>query len=91
MAQRTALIFALVAHLFPDSIWGWLGSRSVLTRSVANPDTVMQVAQGSELATELTSYAKTKIGSVFSVDRRGDGPARAVPRNQRVANVGDTQ
>jgi hypothetical protein len=51
----------------------------------------MQVAQGSELATELTSYAKTKIGSVFSVDRRGDGPARAVPRNQRVANVGDTQ
>jgi diguanylate cyclase (GGDEF)-like protein len=32
-------------------------------------------AQVSELATEMKSYAKTLHGSVFSVDRRGDGPA----------------
>lgn len=48
--------------------------------------------QVSELATEMKSYAKTLHGSVFSVDRRGDGPAGDVPAvNQRVANVGDKQ
>ena len=35
--------------------------------------------QVSELATEMKSYAKTLHGSVFSVDRRGDGPAGATP------------
>jgi diguanylate cyclase (GGDEF)-like protein len=35
--------------------------------------------QVSELATEMKSYAKTLYGSVFSVDRRGDGPAGATP------------
>jgi len=35
--------------------------------------------QVSELATEMKSYAKTLYGSVFSVDRRGDGPAGANP------------
>jgi hypothetical protein len=33
----------------------------------------------SELATEMKSYAKTLAGSVFSVDRRGDGPAGDTP------------
>lgn len=48
--------------------------------------------QVSELATEMKSYAKTRFGSVFSVDRRGDGPAGETPAgNQRSANVGDTQ
>ena len=48
--------------------------------------------QVSELATEMKSYAKTKYGSVFSVDRRGDGPAGETPSGtQRAANVGDTQ
>ena len=36
-------------------------------------------AQVSELATEMKSYAKTLHGSVFSVDRRGDGPAGEGP------------
>jgi diguanylate cyclase (GGDEF)-like protein len=35
--------------------------------------------QVSELATEMKSYAKTLPGSVFSVDRRGDGPAGDTP------------
>ena len=35
--------------------------------------------QVSELATEMKSYAKTLHGSVFSVDRRGDGPAGEGP------------
>lgn len=35
--------------------------------------------QVSELATEMKSYAKTLHGSVFSVDRRGDGPAGDTP------------
>jgi hypothetical protein len=35
--------------------------------------------QVSELATEMKSYAKTLHGSVFSVDRRGDGPAGENP------------
>jgi diguanylate cyclase (GGDEF)-like protein len=35
--------------------------------------------QVSELATEMKSYAKTLYGSVFSVDRRGDGPAGEGP------------
>jgi len=35
--------------------------------------------QVSELATEMKSYAKTLYGSVYSVDRRGDGPAGATP------------
>ena len=35
--------------------------------------------QVSELATEMKSYAKTLPGSVFSVDRRGDGPAGEGP------------
>lgn len=35
--------------------------------------------QVSELATEMKSYAKTLHGSVFSVDRRGDGPASDSP------------
>lgn len=35
--------------------------------------------QVSELATEMKSYAKTLYGSVYSVDRRGDGPAGASP------------
>ncbi len=35
--------------------------------------------QVSELATEMKSYAKTLHGSVFSVDRRGDGPAGETP------------
>jgi len=48
--------------------------------------------QVSELATEMKSYAKTKFGSVFSVDRRGDGPAGETPAgNQRAANVGDAK
>jgi diguanylate cyclase (GGDEF)-like protein len=48
--------------------------------------------QVSELATEMKSYAKTKYGSVFSVDRRGDGPAGENPAvNQRAANVGDAK
>ena len=48
--------------------------------------------QVSELATEMKSYAKTQHGSVFAVDRRGDGPAGELPGgNQRAANVGDTQ
>jgi diguanylate cyclase (GGDEF)-like protein len=47
--------------------------------------------QVSELATEMKSYAKTRFGSVFSVDRRGDGPVGETPAgNQRSANVGDT-
>lgn len=46
--------------------------------------------QVSELATEMKSYAKTLHGSVFSVDRRGDGPAGDTPMpNQRSANAGD--
>jgi diguanylate cyclase (GGDEF)-like protein len=46
--------------------------------------------QVSELATEMKSYAKTLHGSVFSVDRRGDGPAGDTPLpNQRSANAGD--
>ena len=36
-------------------------------------------AQVSELATEMKSYAKSLFGSVFSVDRRGDGPAGESP------------
>jgi diguanylate cyclase (GGDEF)-like protein len=48
--------------------------------------------QVSELATEMKSYAKTKHGSVYSVDRRGDGPAGETPSgNQRAANVGDAK
>ncbi|WKW12130.1 diguanylate cyclase [Pseudogemmatithrix spongiicola] len=48
--------------------------------------------QVSELATEMKSYAKTQHGSVFSVDRRGDGPAGELPGgNQRSATSGDTQ
>lgn len=48
--------------------------------------------QVSELATEMKSFAKTQHGSVYSVDRRGDGPAGESPVvNQRSANVGDTQ
>lgn len=48
--------------------------------------------QVSELATEMKSYAKTQYGSVFSVDRRGDGPAGELPvGNQRTVNSGDTQ
>lgn len=35
--------------------------------------------QVSELATEMKSYAKTLQGSVYSVDRRGDGPAGDTP------------
>lgn len=35
--------------------------------------------QVSELATEMKSYAKSLFGSVFSVDRRGDGPAGESP------------
>ena len=35
--------------------------------------------QVSELATEMKSYAKSLYGSVFSVDRRGDGPAGEGP------------
>lgn len=35
--------------------------------------------QVSELATEMKSYAKTLHGSVYSVDRRGDGPAGETP------------
>lgn len=35
--------------------------------------------QVSELATEMKSYAKSLFGSVFSVDRRGDGPAGENP------------
>jgi diguanylate cyclase (GGDEF)-like protein len=35
--------------------------------------------QVSELATEMKSYAKTIHGSVFSVDRRGDGPVGESP------------
>lgn len=35
--------------------------------------------QVSELATEMKSYAKSLYGSVFSVDRRGDGPAGESP------------
>lgn len=46
--------------------------------------------QVSELATEMKSFAKTQHGSVYSVDRRGDGPAGDQPVvNQRSANVGD--
>jgi diguanylate cyclase (GGDEF)-like protein len=46
--------------------------------------------QVSELATEMKSYAKTLHGSVYSVDRRGDGPAGEMPeKNQRSANVGE--
>lgn len=46
--------------------------------------------QVSELATEMKSYAKTLHGSVYSVDRRGDGPAGDMPeKNQRSANVGE--
>lgn len=37
--------------------------------------------QVSELATEMKSYAKTLHGSVYSVDRRGDGPAGEGPEN----------
>jgi len=48
--------------------------------------------QVSELATEMKSYAKSQHGSIYSVDRRGDGPAGEVPAvNQRLANLGDTQ
>lgn len=36
-------------------------------------------AQVSELATEMKSYAKSLHGSVYSVDRRGDGPAGEGP------------
>ncbi len=35
--------------------------------------------QVSELATEMKSYAKTLHGSVFAVDRRGDGPVGETP------------
>lgn len=35
--------------------------------------------QVSELATEMKSYAKSLHGSVYSVDRRGDGPAGTGP------------
>ncbi|MBX3133118.1 MAG: diguanylate cyclase [Gemmatimonadaceae bacterium] len=46
--------------------------------------------QVSELATEMKSYAKTLHGSVYSVDRRGDGPASDTPLpNHRSANAGD--
>jgi diguanylate cyclase (GGDEF)-like protein len=46
--------------------------------------------QVSELATEMKSYAKTLHGSVYSIDRRGDGPAGEAPvQNQRSANVGE--
>lgn len=48
--------------------------------------------QVSELATEMKSYAKTQHGSVFSVDRRGDGPAGELPGgNKRSDTSGDTQ
>jgi diguanylate cyclase (GGDEF)-like protein len=46
--------------------------------------------QVSELATEMKSYAKTLHGSVYSIDRRGDGPAGDTPvQNQRSTNVGE--
>ena len=46
-------------------------------------------AQVSELATEMKSYAKTLEGSVYTIDRRQDGPADGrVPSGARAAVTG---